>query len=45
MWDRTEFKYQARKLLKGTYINAIIVSFVMLLASGDWITQKNQLQK
>jgi uncharacterized membrane protein len=45
MWDRIELKYSARKLLKGTYVNGLIVSFIMLLASGDWLSGKKTSSK
>ncbi len=36
MWNRADLKAKAKETLKGTYVNGLIVSFLMLLASGAW---------
>ncbi len=41
MWNRIELKYKAKQTLKGTYVNGLIVSFLMMLASGAWMNKRD----
>lgn len=41
MWNRIDLKDKAKESLKGTYVNALIVSFLMMLASGAWMSGKD----
>lgn len=41
MWNRRDLKEKAKKALKGTYANGVVVSFLMLLASGDWLGKRS----
>lgn len=34
MWDRVTLKNKAKASLKGTYLNALIISFIMFITSG-----------
>jgi len=36
MWSRIDLKNKAKETLRGTYVNGLIVSFLMMLASGAW---------
>lgn len=36
MWTRIDLKNKAKDTLRGTYFNGLIVSFLMMLASGAW---------
>lgn len=41
MWNRSEIKDKAKQTLKGNYVNGLIVSFLMMLASGAWMSGRN----